>query len=80
MPVFGDRNLRGSRLLSHFAYEYQPSGGVGWTNNLPCRTFSCACTHTSCYAVKAAADDDVDNDEDLDEDEDEYEEDEDEYE
>ena len=26
-------------------------GGVGWDNSIICCTFSCTCTHTSCYAA-----------------------------
>ena len=59
--VFGAGHLRRPPLLSVFDINYTKSniidkgvggwGGVGWDNSVICCTFSCTCTHTSCYAA-----------------------------
>ena len=55
--VFGAGHLRGPSLLSVFKHYTKNNmideggGGVGWDDSVICYTFSCTCTHTSCYAA-----------------------------
>ena len=49
--VFGAGHLRRPPLLSVFDITLKTRGGVGWDNSVICCTFSCTCTHTSCYAA-----------------------------